>query len=278
MKKLICLSVIVMGLLLVSCEKSSDSQVEKKNESAGLLEKARQFSKQHDQLVLQMMELDKELLRKGVSSAIGSAGGRLREQVLQVVFQVTGIKPEIADPGSQKVLQASSGDPGYFWVSLDTDAISLAPYAESSTGLQFLGSVDDLVEDQNLSLEEKLDRLELLSAEAANNTQLGTAEMERVLTTIEVLKGSLQLWSSFPEQAPSLSPAQGLMKVSIRDWSRWKKLGFVAAADAVGGALGFFLGGYIVVNGVPVYLPAGPTGLAGTAAALSFIAAKMVGW
>ena len=68
------------------------------------------------------------------------------------------------------------------------------------------------------------------------------------------------------------------MKSSVRDWSFWKKLGFVSAADAVGGVLGLFLGGYIVVNGILVYLPAGATGMVGGAAALSYIAAKMVGW
>jgi hypothetical protein len=278
MKNFICLSVIVVGFLLVSCEKSADSPEESKKHASNLLENARQFSKQHDQLVKQMLLLDNELIRKRISSEGEYTNDWLLEHTLNIVYKVTGQKAEIVDPGSQKVSQASSGDnAGYFWITLDSELISLAPYAESNTGIQYLGKVDDIVGDTNLSLDEKLYNLELLSAEVVANPELDSAEMQRVLTSIEVLKGSLLLWSRVQAEVPSASPAQGLMKVSVKDWSTLKKLGFVAAADAVGGAIGFFIGGYLVINGVPVYLPAGPTGLAGMAAALSFIAAKMVG-
>lgn len=279
MKNFICLSVIVVGLLLVSCEKSADNPEESKKHASNLLEGAKQFSKQHDQLVMQMLSLDNELIRKRVPADGEYTTDWMLEHTLDVVYKVTGQKAEIADPGSQKVSQASSGDNAdYFWISLDSELINLAPYAESNSGIQYLGRVDEIAGDTNLSLDDKLYNLELLLAEVAANQGLDVAEMQRILTTIEVLKGSLLLWNRVQAEVPAASPAQGLMKISVKDWSTLKKIGFVAAVDAVGGALGFFIGGYIVVNGVPIYLPAGPTGLAGMAAALSFIAAKMVGW
>ena len=57
-----------------------------------------------------------------------------------------------------------------------------------------------------------------------------------------------------------------------------QKIAFVSAADAVGAVAGSFVGGYIIIKGVPVYIPAGPQGAAAGLAILSFVAAKMVGW
>ena len=57
-----------------------------------------------------------------------------------------------------------------------------------------------------------------------------------------------------------------------------EKIAFISAADAVGAVLGFFCGGVITVNGVPMYVPPGPSCIGPSAAVVSFIATKACGW
>ena len=96
---------------------------------------------------------------------------------------------------------------------------------------------------------------------------------------MEILKGSMNLWNLYGEDAISFGSDSGIMfSKSMTKWSFFKKLAFVAAADAVGAIVGHFLGGYLIINNVPVYVPAGPQGSIVGLATLSVIAAKMVGW
>ena len=279
MKKFICTTVVVMSLLLSSCEKNTDDQSTSQRERDVIAEKALRFSKQHDQLVYQMLSLDNALMLQRAPSDETLNADQMRTHIVEVIKKVTGVVPVIADPKLSKTAAAAAGDNAeYYWVSLDTDEITLAQYALTEESTRYLAVVDDIVQNEMLSLDDKLLQLQSVLNEVKADTELSLVEMERVFTAIEVLKGSLNLWSEFQRTAPMLMKGAGVMKVSVRDWSFWKKLGFVSAADAVGGVLGLFMGGYIVVNGVPIYLPAGTIGMVGGAAALSYIAAKMVGW
>lgn len=279
MKKFICTAAAVMSLLLSSCEKNAVDQASTSNQRDLISEQARQFSIQHDRLVQQMVLLDEELLMQRSPSQGELTPDEIRAHWLSVIEQVTGVKPVVADRQSSKVLAAEEGsDPANYWVSLDVEEITLAQYAVSEAATTYLGAVDDLVQNEELSLDEKQLMLQQVIDEVKSDESLPLAETERVLTAVEVLKGSMSLWSEFQSTAPPMSVGTGMMKASIRNWSFWKKLGFVSAADAVGGVLGLFMGGYIVVNGVPIYLPAGTVGMVGGAAALSYIASKMVGW
>jgi len=279
MKKFICTTVVVMSLLLSSCEKNAVDQASTSNQRDLISEQARQFSIQHDRLVQQMVLLDEELLMQRSPSQGELTPDEIRAHWLSVIEQVTGVKPVVADRQSSKVLAAEEGnDPTNYWVSLDVEEITLAQYAVSEAATTYLGAVDDLVQNEGLSLDEKQLMLQQVIDEVKSDESLPLTETERILTAVEVLKGSMSLWSEFQSTTPPMSVGTGMMKASIQNWSFWKKLGFVSAADAVGGVLGLFMGGYIVVNGVPIYLPAGTIGMVGGAAALSYIASKMVGW
>lgn len=279
MKKFICTTVVVMSLLLSSCEKNAVDQASTSNQRDLISEQARQFSIQHDRLVQQMVLLDEELLMQRSPSQGELTPDEIRAHWLSVIEQVTGVKPVLADRQSSKVLAAEEGnDPTNYWVSLDVEEITLAEYAVSEAATTYLGAVDDLVQNEGLSLDEKQLMLQQVIDEVKSDESLPLTETERILTAVEVLKGSMSLWSEFQSTTPPMSVGTGMMKASIQNWSFWKKLGFVSAADAVGGVLGLFMGGYIVVNGVPIYLPAGTIGMVGGAAALSYIASKMVGW
>lgn len=279
MKKFICTTVVVMSLLLSSCEKNAVDQASTSNQRDLISEQARQFSIQHDRLVQQMVLLDEELLMQRSPSQGELTPDEIRAHWLSVIEQVTGVKPVLADRQSSKVLAAEEGsDPANYWVSLDVEEITLAEYAVSEAATTYLGAVDDLVQNEGLSLDEKQLMLQQVIDEVKSDESLPLTETERILTAVEVLKGSMSLWSEFQSTTPPMSVGTGMMKASIQNWSFWKKLGFVSAADAVGGVLGLFMGGYIVVNGVPIYLPAGTIGMVGGAAALSYIASKMVGW
>lgn len=279
MKKFICTTVVVMSLLLSSCEKNAVDQASTSNQRDLISEQARQFSIQHDRLVQQMVLLDEELLMQRSPSQGELTPDEIRAHWLSVIEQVTGVKPVVADRQSSKVLAAEEGsDPANYWVSLDVEEITLAEYAVSEAATTYLGAVDDLVQNEGLSLDEKQLMLQQVIDEVKSDESLPLTETERILTAVEVLKGSMSLWSEFQSTTPPMSVGTGMMKASIQNWSFWKKLGFVSAADAVGGVLGLFMGGYIVVNGVPIYLPAGTIGMVGGAAALSYIASKMVGW
>lgn len=279
MKMFICTTVVVMSLLLSSCEKNTDDQTSTQQQRDKISEQAMLFSRQHDQLVNQMWMLDRTLLVQRAPSDQALNDEQMRMHMIEVIKTVTGVTPYIAEPRSAKVSVALSGDdPDNYWISLDVDEITLAQYAVSEATTRYLGKIDDLVETEELSLDEKQIELQRIIEEVKLDGELPLSELERILTAAEVLKGSMNLWNSIRGSSPMLLKSNGMMKSSVRDWSFWKKLGFVSAADAVGGVLGLFLGGYIVVNGIPVYLPAGATGMVGGAAALSYIAAKMVGW
>lgn len=279
MKKFICTTVVVMSLLLSSCEKNTEVQTSTHRQRELISEQARQFSRQHDQLVNQLMLLDNSLLAQRAPSEQALTDDQLREHMIRVIKSVTGVSPEIIEPQSARVSAAIAGDdPDHYWVSLDVDELNLAQYAVSEASTRYLGVIDDIAQSEEFGVDEKQLQLQEVIEEVKSDEKLPLSEMERILTAAEVLKGSMTLWSNFRHSDPMLMKGNGMMKASVRDWSFWKKLGFVSAADAVGGVLGLFLGGYIVVNGVPIYLPSGMTGMVGGAAALSYIAAKMVGW
>lgn len=283
MKNFICLSLTALVLSFVSCEKNTEDATSTTGLSPAvrteLQQEAKKFSKQHDQLVYEMLSLDNALLMKR-SPADGEMSELERlNHVLTVIYRVTGVRPVLVEQQSAKVSEAVSGDnTDYYWVNLDADEISLAPYAATDQGLQYLGVVDDIVQNPDISVEEKVQQLDEVQQEVALDATLPEAEMERILTSVEVLRGSLLLWNDYLTSNTPVDNAPGMQKANIRDWSLGKKIAFVAAADAVGGVLGFFLGGYITVGGVPIYMPAGPSGMVLSAAALSYIAASMVGW
>jgi hypothetical protein len=279
MKSFICLFIVAGLLIFSSCDKNSEESVAEVVSPQVLISKAKKFSAEHDQLVYRMLSLDSQMLMQRVASDAPMQPVEFLDHITSVIHQSTGVKPVIADHKSQKVLSAvANGNSDYYWVNLDVEAISLASFSNSELGAQYMGVVDEILQSTSNSIEQKLIALEDVSVEVLNEDRLSNEELERVLTAVEVLKGSLALWSDVATDGTYVGFAPGVMKSQVKNWSFLKKLAFVSAADAVGGVLGFFLGGYITVNGIPIYLPAGGTGMVVSAAALSYIAAKMVGW
>jgi hypothetical protein len=280
MKNFICLSFLFSVLFFSGCEKTTEESASNESQRKAVLQKAQQFSQRHDQLVQDMLSLDNAILLSKANGDLLSGAGDMVNHVIEVIYKVSGVKPVVADEHSVKIMSAVSGDdPDYFRVDLDAEQITLATYAVSEVSTRYLCVVDVITQNTELTVEEKVIQLQGITDEIVQDTQLTLPEMERLLTAIEVLKGSLELWSNHQQESPAIQQTNGMQKaMPFASWSFFKKLGFVAAADAVGGVLGFFLGGYIVVNGIPIYLPSGGTGMVLSAASLSYIAAKAVGW
>ena len=279
MKSFICLFLLAGLFIVTSCDKNVEESVPEVIMPQAIHAKAKKFSSEHDQLVYQMLAYDSQMLLQRMSSDLPEQSVDLLDHMLNVIHEATGVMPIVADRRAQRILSAAANDNAdYYWVNLDVEELSLASYSNTELSAQYMGVVDEILLRSDYGVEKKLSAFEDLSVEVLQDVRLSADEMERVLTALEVLKGSLILWNDVAADDSSVRFAPGAMKVKVHNWSFLKKLAFVSAADAVGGVLGFFLGGYIVVNGVPIYLPAGGTGMVVSAAVLSYIAAKMVGW
>ncbi|MBQ8957481.1 MAG: hypothetical protein IJ057_03100 [Bacteroidales bacterium] len=234
-----------------SCTKEKEKSVEN-----DIKANAMTFSQQHDHYVKEMLDYQ--------AKAFPQKNDLTMSDVLDVVEHVIGVRPVILEDTTQ-IDNASKV------VNLDVDTINLANYSSSNRIESYLTSVDQILQNlnENDSLTQIYQLLDGIENSIMTDNHAFQAEKETVVNAVEVLKGSLALWRDYD------FASEGNAKVKPWNWPRWKKWVFVATADAIGAALGYFCGGVIVVNGIPVYVPAG-VGAAAMSAALSYMASVLV--
>lgn len=281
MKK-IFVSIALTAIVFSSCDKKEVLSTKEDNSNRQeILYAAKELSVKHDALVQDMLSSCREKVKPNGQAVFGSDKMNMEwGDLFQVIEDVTGIKPEIVQEkrteGRQLVAGNSEDDlPVY---DFDRETISLSQYSNSFSLGNYLASVDKIVLDSMMSISEKEIEINKIQQKVKVDLGVNATDYENFINTTEVLKGSLKLWNNHAGDE-SRQNASGLMRAkSIRDWPFFSKLAFVAAADAVGAVVGTFIGSYIIIKGVPVYIPAGPQGAAAGLAVLSVIAAKMVGW
>jgi len=281
MKK-IFVSLFFFTLLFSACEKKDSVQ----NNENPITEQdisvaARELSKQHDIILAEMIAAYQEQFKQKAPELNDGENYTFNpEQVFEIIEAVTGVKPEIITGSGSvnkfKVLATENNLPTY---DFDQEEINLSLHVNSVLLKSYLDEVDLIVNDCMIDINDKIEKISILQQDAQTDNELSYFELENFMNSTEVLKGSLLLWDDFADDDVIRKNSNGIMYAkSPTEWSLLKKIAFVSAADAVGAVAGNFIGSYIIVNGVPVYIPAGPQGAAAGLAVLSFIAAKMVGW
>ncbi|OQB31456.1 MAG: hypothetical protein BWY08_00471 [Bacteroidetes bacterium ADurb.Bin174] len=281
MKK-IFVSLFLFTLLFSACEKkdsvqSNENPVTKQNISVA----AKGLSEQHDIILAEMLAASQEQFKQKAPDLNDGENHTFNpEQVFEIIEAVTGVKPEIiagsVSVNQFKVPATENNLPTY---DFDQEEINLSLHANSVLLKPYFDEVDLIVNDCMIDVNDKIIKISTLQQDAQTDEELSCFELENFMNSTEVLKGSLLLWGDFVDDDAIVKNSNGIMYAkSPTEWSLFKKIAFVAAADAVGAVAGTFVGSYIIVNGVPVYIPAGPQGAAAGLAILSFIAAKMVGW
>lgn len=271
--------IVISVFFFVSCDQHVvEDNTAHSDEYREVLSAAIAFSVRHDVMVSEMLRLEQQLLGDKLMKDLSEMSSL--NIVLEVISGVIGIQPRVSsDP--QRILATSfppySGA-DYFVVDLDQEELSLAPYASTDHAMLYFNALDDVSRDDQSELPERLRNIAGVQNEIMLDKRLGSPELLSLLTAVEVLKGSLMLWSQYLSESQSVASVDSPYKSSPQQWSFSKKLAFVAAADAIGGAIGYFTGGFVIVSGTPVFLPTGPMGMVGTAAGLSYLASKQVGW
>lgn len=270
MKKLFYIFTLVV-ITLVSCEKN---EVVKSNNAAqieNIISNAVALSKTHDSLVLEMLQLEKQKVRLK-SKAANNIDLKLDlNEMLEVIEQVTGIKPVILNAGINKIKSNTSSSSEI--VNLDSKFVKMSDYCNSEISKKYLECTDDLLQNSaSKSYDNLVSEIIKVQNEIIVDTDATMDDIELVVNSTEVLKGSLKIWDSvLPTEGNPINGTQ-LHVSSALKWPRWQKWIFVGAADAVGAAITWFTGATLTINGIPIYLPPGPVGAAGGAAAVSALA------
>jgi len=282
MKK-IFVSLFFFTLLFSACEKkdsvqSNENPITNQNISVA----AKELSEQHDIILMEMLAACQEQSRQKAPDLNDGENHTFNlEQVFEIIEAVTSVRPEIiagSSPGNQfKIPAAEDNLPTY---DFDQEEINLSLHVNSVLLKPYFDEVDLIVNDCMIDINDKIEKISTLQQDVQTNSELSYLELESFMNSTEVLKGSLLLWDDFVDDDDVIKKkSNGIMYAkSPTEWSLLKKIAFVSAADAVGAVAGSFVGGYIIIKGVPVYIPAGPQGAAAGLAILSFVAAKMVGW
>jgi len=270
-----------MVFTLASCDKNEVVESKQTSSVEQIKAKSIALSQAHDSLVNKMLAVENRKVRQKVKSTNNPNASLDINEIFDVIQEVTGVRPTVltsASSSRQSMKSNQAGDENPV-INFDVEQLNLSEYASSEISKKYLESVDKIAQDTVLSISEKKSLIIKIQEAAINDPQVSSADLECILNGTEVLNGSLSLWNNEFSNNSTVQSVSGKFNAKpLSSWSFWKKLGFVAAADALGGVLGFFTGGIVTVGGVPVYVPAGPTGIAGGAAALSYIASKMVGW
>lgn len=277
MKKNIFGVLILLVLALISCDKNEILPDESQSNFEVIQQLSQKLATDHDMWVTKMLDEEKRLVQL-ITETHPSKTLELSDY-LDVMEKVTGVRPVIG----KKEFQASnlfrvSAENGLPVINFDTTVLNLSDFAQSEKAKAYLQKLDHIVQDSILTIDQKIIEIDQIEVAIRDDVQLEAADISSVLNGCYLAKNSMSLWNENSSEN-NMMLINGLYKANpLKKWSFWSKLGFVAAADAIGGVLGFWLGGYVVVNGVPVYVPPGPTGVAASAAGLSYIASKMVGW
>lgn len=280
MKKLLFVLTIQM-VIFSSCEKQEVTSLSKeKTEKDKIVSNAIKLSEDHDSLLIKLLLKKKQLIRQKVKGQTTSTGLEIAE-IFDVVESVTGVRPYFAESsGKVKQMTRTNTKSEEFPVfNFDENYINLAAYTNSVTTGKYLECIDALLQDSLLSVSEKIVQIKSIQEKVKSDPFIDTSDFENFFNTTEVLKGSMIIWSNQNDEISDKNEICPIYKAKpIKQWSFFAKLAFVAAADAVGAVLGTFVGGFLVVNGVPIYIPSGPQGACVGLATLSLIAGNMVGW
>ncbi len=272
MKKVYFLLPLV-AILVFSCEKADDQVDQKQKQLQEISLKANMISQVHDSLLHLLLKED-TLNPSLVSSEQQTESNFNLENSFDIIEKVVGVRPYVVT-NSQIAMMRVGLENVLPQVNLDNDELNLGAYGRSAITVEYLSKVDLLLKDSTMGIVQIQEGIKVLQQSIQNDSKASLNDIEDFMNGTEILKGSLDIWNT----SNKVNQTNGMMYASgLKSWSFWKKLGFVAAADAVGGVVGWFLGGFIIIQGQTVYVPAGPSGVMVSAALLSYMAAKMVGW
>jgi hypothetical protein len=273
MKKIIYLFAFV-AITLVSCEKNEVVKSNHTDQIENIIAKAVALSNTHDSLVLEMLKLEQQkVLQKAKSTKSYNSKLNLNE-MLEVIEQVTGVKPIILNAENADIMKIKSNTIGNSpIVNLENNFIKMSDYATSAITKKYLECIDDLLQDSEYNTYDILvSEITKVQNDIITDMNASLDDIQLVINSTEVLKGSLNIWDSvlpnnYNQANASISYVSGAL-----NWPRWLKWVFVGAADAVGATITWYTGATLTINGVPIYLPPGPVGTAGGAAAVSALA------
>lgn len=272
MKKLFYLFTLAV-ITFISCEKS---EVVKSNNAAQIeriISNAVALSNTHDSLVIEMLQLEKQEVRLK-SKATNNVDLKLDlNEMLEVIEKVTGIKPVVLNAEQTEISKFKSNTSCSEIINLDSKSVKMSDYSNSEITKKYLECIDDLLQNSaSKSYDNVVSEISKVQNEIIADTNATMDDIELVINAIEVLKGSLKIWDSVLPTESNLVNGTKLHISSALKWPRWQKWIFVGAADAVGATITWFTGATLTINGVPIYLPPGPVGSAGGAAAVSALA------
>ncbi len=277
MKNLI-ITLSLFLLIFTSCDKSEDTTIKfQDKEKNTTLVAAKKLSAQHDSIVLEMLNTDKQRKSLGLKAPSSMDENLDFVEVFNIIQEVTGVRPIVLENSSlaNQILKSNSNNDNLY-INLDVENLELIEYATSIRVANYLDQVDLIKQDSTKTISEMIDLISEIQMKLSQDPKATQEEIELFYNTTEILKGSLRLW--FNERSINQKLSNRYCAKSVVKWSFWKKLAFVASADALGGILGAFTGGIVTVSGVAVYVPPSPAGAVVGAASLSYIASKMVGW
>ena len=279
MKKLIYI-VAFVAFTLVSCDKNDNLKSSNQIAIEQIKQNAKAISSSHDSLVLEMINVEKQKIKEKIKSTNNVNSNLNLTEICDVIEEVTGVRPIVlGNMSTTKQLSKSMNNDDDLSINFDVDKLELAEYATSDIITEYLKLLDYIKQDRAKTTSEKNNLISEIQTKISLDPNATLDDIKVFYNTTEILKGSLSLWNNENSMNQVKMNNMGIYYAKpLSKWSFWAKLGFVAAADALGGVLGTFAGGIVTVGGVPMYVPSGPTGTVAGAAALSYIASKMVGW
>lgn len=263
---------VLLTIGFIACTKTQDESGKEKEQSAKFRQ-SQMLSRQHDSILLLVRSTEAEMIN---NHAISGSSELKFEEAFEVLEKVTGYRPVKLNENRAREFFKTNSEPEHLTINLDNRELELSDFANSEIQIHYLELADKIIKDSLIEVPEKLLKISALQKDFLNDALVDQKDIPAFLNVTEILKGSLTLWKS-EMGVPASVNGKFLIK-PIEDWSFWKKLAFVSAADALGGILGTFVGGIIMINGVPMYIPAGPQGTVVGAVTLSYVASKMAGW
>lgn len=280
MKKIFII-ITIQAIIFSSCDKQEVGLTTKQNADRNLVvNKSLKLSEDHDSLLTKLLKKEKQLIRQKAKGLSKETRLEMNE-IFDVIEEVTGVRPYMIRSSDEiKQLSKASGvgeNPPVF--SFDNEDINLSEYSNSAESRKYLERVDLIMKDSSINVQDQIQRISAVQEDVKQDPLLDNTDFENFFNTTEVLKGSMMLWNNYYMEIQAKQDDNSIFKAKpLKQWSFFAKLGFVAAADAVGAVLGTFVGGFLIVNGVPIYIPSGPQGACVGLATLSLIAGNMVGW
>ena len=275
---------VVIAILMVifsSCEKQDVASLnQKETKKEQIISNALRLSEDHDSLLTRLLLSEKQVVCQKAKSLTTKNSLELNE-IFDIVEEVTGVRPIVVESfgEAKQFCKANNNSDDYPVFNFDEENIRLSGHTNSPAIGKYLELVDYILQDSLLSVQERLSQICEVQNNVKKDSLLSLVDFENFFNTTEVLKGSMTLWKNHYDETPEEQNANTMYKAKpLKKWSFFAKLAFVAAADAVGAVLGTFMGGFLIVNGVPIYIPSGPQGACVGLATLSVIAGNMVGW